>query len=166
LFALLGGMALMFVYAEPVDNNYLNETAPEGGPDTPQFYDCRDSTTGIVAAATATALCTLLLPLYRLMDPKFGLKSCHTDSWEERVAADEAKLKHEWELGPKTLDWSATLLRAKITAVWRVADSVEVCAVHAHFNPMFLLCTCAPLSISSSSSSSSSSPLLSSPLLL
>eukprot|EP01047_Picozoa_sp_COSAG01_P081090 COSAG01_NODE_16027_length_1277_cov_1.797963_2_plen_151_part_00 len=150
----------MFVYAEPVDNNYLNETAPEGGPDTPQFYDCRDSTTGIVAAATATALCTLLLPLYRLMDPKFGLKSCHTDSWEERLAADEAKLKHEWELGPKTLDWSATLLRAKITAVWRVAESVEVCAVHAHFNPMHLCSSLLLLLLLLSS------PLLSSPLLL
>ena len=69
-------MAAVFFGAEHVDNNYANKSMPIGGPgsgsgpDDPQYFDCRERTSGIYPALFATAMSLVLAPLSVAMDPE------------------------------------------------------------------------------------------------
>ena len=86
----LGAALCAFVLAEPMENNYANKSMPLGGPgsgsgpDDPQYFDCRERTSGLYPAYLATAACVVLTPLYLALDPTLGVTCMRGKSLEER----------------------------------------------------------------------------------
>jgi len=112
---IVGGTLVVFVFVEQqMANNYANRSLPDAGPGHPQFFDCRDRTSGLYPAYLATVLCVVLSPLYAALAPEFGMPCARGRSLEEwNKLAEEQIQKKSGE---------SAVLAAKIDAVWRWTD--------------------------------------------
>jgi hypothetical protein len=126
---IVAGTIAAFFEAEHMDNNYANQSMPDGGPgsgsgpDDPQYFNCHERTSGLYPAYLATGLCIVLTPVYAALDPRYGsdrMRECmRGKSLQEKNAEVEARMRAD---AKETAE--AVVLEARIAAVWRWADAV------------------------------------------
>eukprot|EP01043_Picozoa_sp_COSAG02_P071874 COSAG02_NODE_13315_length_1411_cov_1.223323_1_plen_281_part_00 len=86
-----GAIASTFWTVEHYDNNYANRSAPVGLPGSPQYFDCRERTSGIYPAAFFSAVSLVLMPLSLGMDPEHGVGCLRGESAQQKWKAQYHK---------------------------------------------------------------------------